>query len=164
MRYDLVINTFVRDAYAKRRLTLHAGGRMWRPVLHIEEATKVYLEVLSAPVKRVGGEIFNVLSGNFPVLKLAHEVRRALEHQKGIRLDLDIQQVGVSRSYRVDGSKLEKVIGFEPGFEIVSSADVMWDELEKGIDIDDPIYYNIRWLELLSDMERRLQAMGGSPF
>jgi nucleoside-diphosphate-sugar epimerase len=164
MRYDLVINTFARDAYAKRRLTLHAGGRMWRPMLHIDEAVKAYLTVLSAPEEKVRGQIFNVLSDNFQVVKLAHEVRRALEHQKGIRLDLDIQQVGVSRSYRVDGTKFQNVLGFQPSFEIVSAADEMWDELEKGVDIEDPIYYNIRWIELLCDMERRLQAMGGGPF
>ena len=164
MRYDLVINTFVRDAYAKRRLTLHAGGRMWRPMLHVEDAAKAYVEVLAAPEKAVSGQILNVLSGNFPVLKLAHEVRRALEHQKGIRLDLDVQQVGVSRSYRVDGSRFREVIGFEPSLDIVSSAGEMWNELEKGVDIENPIYYNIRWLELMSDMQRRLKAMGGSLF
>ncbi len=164
MRYDLVVNTFVRDAFAKRRLTLHAGGRMWRPMLHIEEAVKAYLSVLAAPKEQVRGQIFNVLSDNFQVVQLAHEVRRALEHQKGIRLDLDIQQVGVSRSYRVDGGKFRKVLGFQPNFGIASSAAEMWDELESGVDIENPIYYNIRWIELLADMERRLRAMGGSLF
>ena len=137
---------------------------MWRPMLHIDDAARAYLAVLSAPESVVRGQILNVLSGNFPVLKLAHQVRRALEHQKGIRLDLDVQQVGVSRSYRVDGSKFRRVVGFEPRLEVAASADEMWDELEKGVDIDNPIYYNIRRLELLSDMERRLQAMSGSLF
>jgi len=164
MRYDLVVNTFTRDAYAKRRLNIHAGGRMWRPMLHIDDAVSAYLTVLTAPEEAVRGQIFNVLSDNFEVLKLAHEVRRALEGHKGIRLDLEIQQVGVSRSYRVDGQRFQQRLDFTPQHQIGSAVDEMWDALECGVDIEDPIYYNIRWLELLCDMERRLDAMGGSVF
>ncbi len=164
MRYDLVVNTFTRDAYAKRRLTLHAGGRMWRPMLHIDDAVAAYQAVLGADESLLGGQVFNVLSNNTSVLKLAHEVRRTLEGHKGIRLDLDIQQVGVSRSYRVDGRRFREVIGFEPRHQLNSAVDEMWDFLEGGIDIENPIYYNIRWLELLCEMEHRLSAMGGSPF
>lgn len=164
MRYDLVVNTFTRDAFAKRCLTLHAGGRMWRPLLHIDDAVAGYLAVLQAPEKVISGQIFNMLSDNYQVLKVAHEVRRALEGSKGIRLDLNIQQVGVSRSYRVSGDKFSKTVGFEPRHEIGAAAGEMWDVLEEGCDVDKPIYYNIRWFELLTDMQRRLEAMGGSVF
>lgn len=164
MRYDLVVNAFTRDAYAKRRLTLHAGGRMWRPMLHIDDAVSAYLAALEAPEKVVRGEIFNVLSDNFQVIQLANEVRRTLEGHKGIRLDLDLQDVGVSRSYCVDGSKVREAIGFKPEHDISSAVDEIWDSLEHGIDMENPIYYNIRWLELLCDMEARLKAMGGKVF
>ncbi|MBI4718390.1 MAG: SDR family oxidoreductase [Planctomycetes bacterium] len=164
MRYDLVVNTFTRDAYAKRRLTLHAGGRMWRPMLHIDDAVAAYLIALQAAEKNVHGQIFNVLSDNYQVRQLAHEVRRTLEGDKGIRLDIDLQQVGVSRSYRVDGGKMREALGFAPRHSINNSVDEMWDALESGVDIENPIYYNIRWLELLCEMESRLKAMGGNVF
>jgi nucleoside-diphosphate-sugar epimerase len=164
MRYDLVVNTFTRDAFSKRCLILHAGGRMWRPMLHIDDAVEAYARALEAPEDKVRGQIFNVLSGNYSVLKLAHEVRRALEGQKGIRLDLNIQQVGVSRSYRVSGEKFAAALDFTPRDQVGEAASEMWDVLEEGCDIDKPIYYNIRWFELLTDMQKRLQAMGGSVF
>jgi nucleoside-diphosphate-sugar epimerase len=31
MRYDLVVNTFVRDVLTSRYITLHYGAEMWRP-------------------------------------------------------------------------------------------------------------------------------------
>jgi len=163
MRYDLVVNTFTRDAFAKRRLTIHAGGRMWRPMLHIDDAVDAYMVALNAPDHLVHGRIFNVLSDNYEVIKLAHEVRRALEGHKGIRLDLDVQQVGVSRSYCVDGMRFREVVGFEPKHSVGLAVDEMWDHLETGIEFDNPIYYNIRWLELLCAMEQRFKAMGGGP-
>jgi len=164
MRYDLVANAFTRDAFDKRCLTLHAGGRMWRPMLHIDDAVDAYIAAINAPEEVVRGQIFNVLSANYQVVKLAHEVRRALEGQKGIRLDLRIQEVGVSRSYKVDGRKFSRHVAFDPHHHIGEAASEMWDELEKGIDINKPIYYNIRWFELLCEMETRLRAMGGSAF
>jgi nucleoside-diphosphate-sugar epimerase len=163
MRYDLVVNTFTRDAFAKRRLTIHAGGRMWRPMLHIDDAVEAYRMAIEAPEEAVRGRIFNVLSDNYQVIKLAHEVRRALEGHKGIRLDLDVQQVGVSRSYRVDGTRFGEAVGFAPKHAMSAAVDEMWDNLEMGVDYEEAIYYNIRWLELLCSMERRLQAMGGGP-
>jgi nucleoside-diphosphate-sugar epimerase len=132
-------------------------------MLHIDDAVDAYIAAVSAPDEAVCGRIFNVLSDNYPVIKLAHEVRRTLEGHKGIRLDLDVQQVGVSRSYRVDGSRFHEMVGFKPRHGINTAVDEMWDALELGVDYDNAIYYNIRWLELLCSMEERLRAMGGGP-
>jgi nucleoside-diphosphate-sugar epimerase len=164
MRYDLVINTFTKDAFAARRLIIHAGGKMWRPMLHIDDAVDAYIAVLEAPRQLVHRKIFNVLSENIRVLKMAYEVRHVLEQHKGIRLDLQVQHVGTSRSYRVDGSRFHETLGLKFGRSIGEAVDEIWSMLEDGTDHDHPIYYNIRWLELLSDMQQRLKAMGNRIF
>jgi nucleoside-diphosphate-sugar epimerase len=164
MRYDLVINTFTKDAYAARRLVIHAGGRMWRPMLHIDDAVEAYIAALEAPRERVHGQVFNVLSENFRVVNMAYEVRHVLEQHKGIRLDLQVQHVGTARSYRVDGSKFCQTLGVTFEHTIGKAVDEIWNKLEEGTEYDHPIYYNIRWLELLCDMQRRLKAMGGRVF
>jgi hypothetical protein len=40
----------------------------------------------------------------------------------------------------------------------------MWRDLDDVENPEAPIYYNIAWMELLADMERRLEQMGGSVF
>lgn len=163
MRYDLVVNTFTKDAFERRQLVVHAGGRMWRPLLHIEDAADAYCMALDAPDDNVRGQVFNVLSDNYEVLKVAYEVRRALETAKGVRIGIEIQQVGTVRSYRVSGDKFAKVFGSVLTRQIGSAVGQMWDALEEGVDTTEPVYYNIRWLELLVDMQNRLADMGGGP-
>lgn len=163
MRYDLVVNTFTRDAFVKRRLNVQAGGRMWRPLLHIDDAVDAYISVLKADPSLVCGQIFNVLSGNYQVLAIAQEVRLALERKSGIKLELDVQPTGLSRSYQVDGRKFCDTFGVALSRSVSDAAKEMWDVVVTTSDLDNPIYYNIEWLELLTDMERRLKQMGGGP-
>ncbi|MHC4947258.1 MAG: NAD-dependent epimerase/dehydratase family protein [Planctomycetota bacterium] len=164
MRYDLVVNAFTRDAYAKRRLSLHAMGKMWRPMLSIDDAVSAYLAVLHAPAEAVHGRIFNAVGDNYTVVEIARTVRRTLETRRGIRLDLDLQPVGTARSYRVSADRMRDNLGFRPANGMAEAVKTMWDVLEAGVDVDHPIYHNIRWLELLSEMEERLRVMGGSVF
>jgi nucleoside-diphosphate-sugar epimerase len=163
MRFDLVVNTFTRDAYAHKRLTVQAGGRMWRPLLHIADAVDAYKCVISADEARVRRQIYNVVSENYQVLAIAHEVRRALEERCRLDVDLSIQPVGVSRSYRVDGRKFRETFGVPLSRGIPGAVHEMWEALTKLDDLHSPIYCNISWLELLADMECRLRRMGGSP-
>src|SRR5579864_3397906 len=67
MRYDLVVNTFVKDGLSKGCLTLHYGGQMWRPLVDVRDAARSYLVALEAPTNLVRGEVFNVVTENFRI-------------------------------------------------------------------------------------------------
>ncbi len=163
-RYDLVVNAFTEDAFQHRRMTVNAGGRMWRPMLHIEDACDAYIACLEAPVEDVCGQVFNVLSDNYRVIDIAQEVQQALQGIPGVTtIDIGVQRVGAARSYRVSGEKFKHVLGLNLNRSIGQAAIDMWEQLAGGIDPNDPIYYNIRWLELLEDMRVRLADMGGGP-
>jgi nucleoside-diphosphate-sugar epimerase len=128
-------------------------------LLNIDDAVRAYLAVLEAPGEKVDGRVFNVLNDNYQIVQVAYQVRRALEHAKGIRLDLLKQEIGPVRTYRVDGARFRTALGLDFPTDMSVSVEAMWDRLEEGIDYTHPIYYNLAWLELLVDMERRLRAM-----
>ena len=71
MRFDLVVNTFVKDAISKGRLSLHGGGWMWRPLVDVTDVARAHIHCLEAPVEQVGGQIFNLMHDNYQIRELA---------------------------------------------------------------------------------------------
>src|SRR5215831_18686683 len=71
MRYDLVVNTFVKDALLAGRLMLHGGGWMWRPLVDVRDVSDALIAAYEAPAELVRGEIFNVLHSNYQIRELA---------------------------------------------------------------------------------------------
>lgn len=165
MRYDLVVNTFVRDALARGRLTLHYGGEMWRPLVDVRDAAEAYIALLEADEPLVRGEIFNLCFQNVRISELALRVREALRGV-GIEVDLRPDYAGATvRSYRVAGDKIQRVLGFCPKISIEESVVDMVRHLraDGGTDFDDPRCYNIRWMQLLEEA-RKLAGVPGSIF
>src|SRR3954451_20628637 len=71
MRFDLVVNTFVKDALLNGRLMLHGGGWMWRPLVDVRDVSDAMIAAYEAPAEKVRGEIFNVLHSNYQIRELA---------------------------------------------------------------------------------------------
>ena len=53
MRFDLVVNTFVKDALLSGALKLHGGGWMWRPLVDICDCADAMIAAYEAPAEKV---------------------------------------------------------------------------------------------------------------
>jgi len=162
MRYDLVVNTFVRDAIAKGVLTVHCGGEMWRPLVDVTDLCRVYIACVEAPDDKVQGKIFNVVGKNYRILELAHWVREALKPVKKVEIEVDYTTYK-TRSYRVSGERIQTVLGVKPLVGVKESVEHMLRKIDEHnqMDLYNPRYYNIEWMTLLSDMEQTLKKIGG---
>jgi nucleoside-diphosphate-sugar epimerase len=162
MRYDLVINTFVKDAMSKGLITLHYGGEMWRPLIDVHDAARAYIRCLTADEHKVKGQIFNVSYRNFRISELALRVRGALR-EVGVQCDIKVDYTykGV-RSYRASAQKIENVLGFHPVVSIEDSVKDMVDKINHRnyTDFDNPKYYNIRWMRLLEEAHKVIRVTG----
>jgi len=162
MRYDLVVNTFVKSALTSGTIELHYGGEMWRPLVDVRDVARAYIACLEAPEDKVRGEIFNVSFHNVRISELALRVRAALGE---IGYDADIRPNyayhGV-RSYRVSAAKIRRALNFEPKVTIEESVkDLVKQILRYGYtDYDNPVYYNIRWMRLLEEAQRVISVTG----
>jgi len=162
MRYDLVVNTFVKDALSRGRITIHYGGEMWRPLVDVRDVARAYVACLQADEDTVRGQIFNVGYRNFRISEVAYRVRKALE-EIGINTEIDVDYgyKGI-RSYRVSSEKIERVLNFRAVVSIEESVKDMVERIRSHgyDDFDNPRYYNIRWMQLLEEAQEIINITG----
>jgi len=161
MRYDLVVNTFVKNALLNGKVTAFYGGEMWRPLVDIHDVARAYHACLQAPSEKLNGELFNVSYKNFRISEVALRVSRALL-DIGIpcEIEADYRYHGV-RSYRVSTKKIKAILGWEAVVSIEESVKNMVEQIRtRGMtDFDNPRYYNIAWMKILEET----QGITGAP-
>jgi nucleoside-diphosphate-sugar epimerase len=159
MRYDLVVNTFVKDALLEERLLLHGGGWMWRPLVDVRDVSDAMIAALEAPAEAARGEVFNVLHSNYQIRELAMLVAGSVQLLgRTVRLE-EIPAPALTRDYECSNAKLTERLGFTPCRSVVEAvSDVLASiDLSDRSRLTDPRYYNIRWLELLHELEPRIE-------
>ena len=162
MRYDLVVNTFIKDALTRGYLTLHYGGQMWRPMVEIRDAARSYIAVLEAEHNAVAGQIFNIVSENYRISELALRVREALAEKKTpVEIRTAFDYTGV-RNYRVSGKKILRTLNFKPVISVQESVKYTFDKIhEYGYtNFDRDWFYNIRWMKLLEEIKATVDITG----
>ena len=153
MRFDLVVNTFIKDAVLFHRLFLHGGGWMWRPLVDVVDVARVHVMALEVPTDVIKGQVFNVLEENYQVRQLAMLVAGSLSL---LTPPIQVQLVEaplpkIVRNYRMSNAKLSRALNFTPSRTVLESIQDMLQRLplEKIDEFGDPKYYNIRWMSLL---------------
>lgn len=118
MRFDLVINRLVADAYLYNSIIIDNGGDQWRPLIHIRDVCRAFACSAEAPKGAIHNEVFNVgaRDGNFQISQIGELIREEfpecqIEHGKILAAD--------SRSYQVSFEKIHKKL---PGFYCEYSA------------------------------------------
>ncbi|MEK6276647.1 MAG: SDR family oxidoreductase [Actinomycetota bacterium] len=164
MRFDLVVNTFVKDALLNGRLLLHGGGWMWRPLVDVRDTADAMICALEAPAETAAGEIFNVLHSNYQIRELAMLVAGSVQ-LLGRQVELEETPApDLTRNYECSNAKLAQRLGFSPSRSVVQAIADLLDEIDVSDRemLTDPRHYNIRWLELLQEMTPRIERFGAA--
>ncbi len=162
MRYDLVVNAFVKDAISKGKLSVHYGGAMWRPLIDVKDVARAYVMALESDADLIRGQVFNLTAGNFRISELALRTQHALA-ELGISCEVDVDySYRLVRSYRVSGEKILRVMGFQPRVTLEESIRHMVEEIGRYgyTDFSNPRYYNIDWMKLLEESVEIVRTHG----
>ena len=136
---------------------------MWRPLVDVRDVAEAMIASLEAPSELVKGEVFNVLHSNYQIRELAMLVAGSVQ-LLGRNVKLQEQPAPrLNRDYECSNAKMSSTLGFTPRRSVVEAVSDMLTriDLQDRVKLTDPRYYNIRWLELMNELEPRIEQFGG---
>jgi len=144
-RFDLVVNLLTAQAVVDGVITI-IDGEQWRSFLHVEDAAVAVFKVLEAPAHVVRNQILNVGSSaqNYTIEQVGEIIHRLVPTAK-----LVSKRSGSDpRNYRVNFSKIQRMLDFAPGWNIAQGVEQVIDAVRSGRvrNYHDAIYSNVIFL------------------
>lgn len=145
LRLDLTVNILTNHAVNNGRIRVF-GGAQFRPNLHIEDMTDLYVELLRLPAERVAGKVWNAGYDNLSVRAIADLVHQSV----GEQVEIVTEPTDDLRSYRVTSEKIREEIGFVPKYTVSDAVDDLLaafraDQIPDAM--TDKRYYNIKTMQ-----------------
>ena len=142
MRFDLTVNTFAMELMTREDLEVY-GEQFWRPYIHVRDAARAIILVLSCPRDKVQGHVFNVgdTQENYTKGQLAELVSSETEYAGEIKY---VQKIEDPRDYRVSFDKIKEDLGFQITRTVQDGVKEIVEAIKNGIitDFENPRYTN----------------------
>lgn len=117
MRFDLTVNEFTRELVMGNSLLVFDADT-WRPYCHVKDFSRLIGLVLEAPISDVAFEIFNA-GGSINNFTKQGVVDLIIKYLPEMATKVSYQEQGSDpRNYKVDFSKVERVLGFTPAYTV----------------------------------------------
>ncbi len=129
MRFNLLINEFARDAAVGGEI-LVVNEKSWRPFLHVRDASRAFLAILTAPLSKIGGQIFNVVGENIQKGRL---VSMAKQINPKLKVRLASQGEGDARDYRVSAKKLQQRLKWQAQYSVKDGFREIIQAIRQGV-------------------------------
>ncbi len=146
LRLDLTVNILTHHAVVDGRIRVF-GGTQYRPNLHIDDMTDLYVHVLGLPAGKVAGKVWNVGYQNQTVMSIAEDVRRVVGHEE---VEIVVEPTDDLRSYRISSDRILRDLGFRPQRSIGDAVRDLADAFRANMvpnSKEDDRYYNIRMMQ-----------------
>lgn len=142
MRFDLLINEIVRDAYLKKKVVLYQP-LAFRPFVHVSDIARAILTCLEASEIKIKGQVFNVGSSNYQKQEVVKHIKKYIPQCKDEIVDATTD----IKNYSVNFEKIKKALGFEAKINLNSGVKEILFALRLGIfkDLTDYRYTNVGW-------------------
>jgi len=142
MRFDLVINLMTLTAFEKNQIIIMGGGLQWRPLVHVSDVSRAFLNVISSKNDKINEEIFNVGLDNFQIKNLAYLIREELPIPVEIVVAPDDAD---KRDYNVVFKKAQEKLGFKAEVSVNQGINEIYLALKSGkVDIG-PKTITVQW-------------------
>ncbi len=133
MRLDTMVNSFTFQALSKGIIKFN-GGEQYRPNIHIEDMTDLYLWALLQP------GLHGILNAGFENLKIK-DIAVMVREKTGCHI-IASQCVVDPRSYRINSDRL-LAMGFKPGKAVLDAIDELIVKYHAGQLTDEPQWHSL---------------------
>jgi nucleoside-diphosphate-sugar epimerase len=132
MRFDLIVNQFVLEAFAKRELIIYQRGYS-RSFVHIRDGVRGVMIGLEAARSKICGEIFNLGTddGNYSKDDIVRLILKRMPETVVEYKDLTFG--GDMRDITVSFAKIKNVLGFETTLDVDDGIRELLFALKSGI-------------------------------
>lgn len=138
LRGDLVVNNLVGYAVTTGEVLLKSDGTPWRPLVHIEDITRAFHSLMTAPRDVVHNEAFNVCRSeeNYRISDVAEIVESVVP---GSKVTLSENAGPDKRNYRVSGDKIARLVpDFQPQWTVRKGAEELYQSyLANNLTVED---------------------------
>jgi len=141
MRFDLVVNLLTAKAVLEDDIPVY-GGEQYRPLVHVHDAARAFVEVLEAPEEKVDHQIFNV--GDNDLNYQIKEVGRIVEEEIDGAEVRFVEHKEDERTYRVSFDKINYILGWETEHDIADGVREIaaWMEENDITDYEQDVFRN----------------------
>lgn len=144
-RFDLVVNLLTAKAVVDGRITVF-GRDQWRPFVHVQDAGRAVLAALETGYEQLSDMIFNVGSDaqNYTLGQVGEIINSMIPSAELICTETDTDR----RNYRVDFSRIRKVLNFTPEYTLESGIQQVVEAIHSAqvLDYRDAKYSNAKFL------------------
>tara|TARA_Y100000591_G_C21807991_1_gene686095 strand:+ start:143 stop:1531 length:1389 start_codon:yes stop_codon:yes gene_type:complete len=110
-RFDLVVNTFVKNAFFKNKLSVDGNGSQLRPNIHVKDVADAIIKIINSPINLVKGQIFNI-SNSKENLSIANLAKKVQKNFKNCIIDFNNKKTD-HRNYKVSSKKIEQKLNYK---------------------------------------------------
>lgn len=151
LRLDLTVNILSNHAYNKGQITVF-GGKQYRPNIHIDDITDLYVQLVNEPAERISGKTFNAGYQNNTVMDIASAVKDVVETEHPEKYPLSVLTTPSDdvRSYRITSEKIANELQFTPKRTIEDAVSDLCGAFASGKvanSLDASKYYNINTMK-----------------
>ncbi len=149
LRLDLTVNILTNHAVNNGRIRVF-GGSQYRPNIHIDDVTDLYVRLVQLDDSVVAGKIWNAGYENQTVADIATSIRDLMERNE---VEIVTEPTDDLRSYRITSEKIRQDISYVPTRSIADAARDLIAAFKAGQipnAMTDEQYYNIKRMQSLN--------------
>jgi len=147
MRFDISLNSMVLNKFQGKKIQLMRDGNQKRPIIHVKDTARAFIEVMEADPEKVTGEVFNVGANdqNFKLYDLVKLVCETL----GSPLEFDWYGFPDYRSYTVSFDKISERLGYRTKHPPKEGITEVYELLQDGTIKPDVKTITIEWYKYI---------------